>query len=215
MPAQAGTRIDWRDRDRELLDRLRIHPCTIQEVLDIFPSYDTALQRLRKLRKRGKVRLVGRVQLKETGRPRDVYCGWHPKADTLLHELLLTRFLLKFPSQSIRRKNLEPFNHPDAEILIGETRYYVELDTGTMSHKQIEQRFDEYRGALGTILWVTLSEERLQGLRAKAGPIKDIILFTTLDRFLSDPFGSVWTLADGTRVEPTQGEPPSSKVGGD
>src|SRR5207245_2412816 len=66
---------DWRGRRRRLIDRLRVHPCTMHELLDLFPSMDACKKCIAKLVRRRLVRIVGTVVVSGDGmgRPRYVY----------------------------------------------------------------------------------------------------------------------------------------------
>jgi hypothetical protein len=76
---------------------------------------------------------------------------------------------------------------PDKRLL------YVELDTGTETYTQVEQRQRKgYRGVQDLLLYVTLSDQRLEGLVAHANFVKRIALFTTLAKVKQDPYGDIW-----------------------
>src|SRR4051812_31805966 len=95
-----------RARDAQVLWLLRSHPATAGMLVEVglFPGKRRALRRLSRLRERGQVRCVGVVSLKD-GRPEQVYGAgrWMAKADTLFHEVQITRVLLKTHADEVRR----------------------------------------------------------------------------------------------------------------
>ena len=74
-----------------------------------------------------------------------------------------------------------------------ERLFYVELDTGSQPLMRVSRRQYVYRDTKDYVLYVTLSERRLKGLIKCSERIKEIALFTTLQRVLDDPFGNIWT----------------------
>src|SRR5690349_3858636 len=66
--ARAG-RADWRKTRQSILDRARIHPCTVKHFFDLFSSPQAAYRSVARLRKHGKLRPIGPVMLKGEGRP--------------------------------------------------------------------------------------------------------------------------------------------------
>ena len=190
--ASQGSKRDWRDIRRAILDRVAIHPCTAAHFTDLFASTSAAYRSVARLRKRGKIRPVGTVMLKDSGRPLVVYCNtWQPK--DLRHEVLLTDFLLLYPQAIVRRGYaVDETIRPDAELTFGSRRLLVELDTGEMTHRQVQQRWSVYRGVEDLLLVVTCSPTRLENLRRTCEAVANIALFTTLDQAKPSPFGEIW-----------------------
>src|SRR5262245_49738780 len=122
---------DWRQRDHEILRFAQRHVCTTRHLGRHFTSPQAAYRRIEKLRKRGLLRLVGKVMMSDSGAPENVFCnGWKPKYDQLRHELLLTEFLLGYPdADTIRGWAVNRRLRPDAEMTLDDYFYYVELDT--------------------------------------------------------------------------------------
>src|SRR5437763_343617 len=94
-----------RARDERVCRLLGEHPATAAMLvwLGWFPSKNKTLRRLRRLVTKGRVRLVGTVARKATGRPEHVYCGWRPKVDQLLHEVELTEVCQRLHAQAVLR----------------------------------------------------------------------------------------------------------------
>ena len=133
--------------------------------------------------------------MKKTGHPETVYCnGWKPKSDHLRHELLLTDFLLCYPEFAVVRGWLVNQRiRPDAEMRNGETKLNVELDTGKQTYRMVQRRQKEaYADEQDLLLYVTLTERRMAGLIQHSEAVKDIALFTTLERVQADPDGEIW-----------------------
>jgi hypothetical protein len=140
--------------------------------------------------------------LRDEGRPLVVYCnGWRPKEDHMRHEVLLTDFLLRYPQASVRRGyDVDQPIRADAEMVLNSRRYFVELDTGEMTHRQVRQRWSVYRDVTDFLLVVTSSESRLEGLRRNAEAVAGIALFTTLTAAMESPLGEIWIDCAGNRA---------------
>lgn len=95
---------------------------------------------------------------------------------------------------------------PDAEYTYGKKRFFVELDTGEETHRQVLAKWHRnYRGVLpgyqfDYLLVVTLKEDRLPTLIARAKKVSQVALFTTLDAVRKEPHGVVWTDHYGKQV---------------
>lgn len=183
-------------RDQVISDLLDHHAMTIAQLVEIglFPSAKVAQRRMRTLVRRKKVKLCGMAQLNDRGRPHYVYARWNPKQDNLRHEVLLTEFLIPFfGAKIVRGYETDRTLRPDAEVTINGNKYLIEQDCGTMSyHDILHKRFKKYEGYEGIVLWVTLTDARMDGLRRRAERVKDSALFTTLTASLTEPFGGVW-----------------------
>jgi predicted transcriptional regulator len=193
-----------RRRDAQILWLLERHPATARMLagIGLFPAAKKATRRLSRLSKRGLIRRLGTVSLKD-GRPEHVYCRGRWKADNLLHEVQLTRVCLKMHAEVVRRgsREVDPFLRPDAELLIGGKRFFLEIDLGTMSCPDVVQnRFGKYRGTQDFVLWVCASARRMELLRHSAEVIREIALFTTLDLALDNPHAPIWVDFDGERA---------------
>jgi hypothetical protein len=186
------------ERDARILAFLDTHPATIAQLLrqGFFPSAETARRRLSKLVKKHKVKPVGFAVLK-SGRPQAVYCRYPVK--NVEHEVYLTDFLLLYPqAHIIRGCETDKKIRPDAEMRIGDTAYYVELDNGTIGYREIvSERYAKYKDFQGLCLWVATNDIRANGLRDRALPVRHSALFTTLDSVKQQPHGGVWVDYDG------------------
>ena len=194
---QNGSRThEGKTRDQVIFDLLDRHPMTIDQLVRIglFPSAKIAQRRMMKLVQRRKVKLCGMAQLNDRGRPSYVFARWTLKVDTCRHEVLLTEFLIPFfLAEIIRGYETDRTLRPDAEMTINGHKYLVEQDCCTMSyHDIVHKRFKKYEGYDGVVLWVTLTDARMDGLRRRAERVKDNALFTTLTSSLKEPFGGVW-----------------------
>lgn len=194
-PSASNSLQQARQRDATIRWLLQEHPVTAAQLvqLGLFPGKNKALQRLRRLVRRGQVRLVGTV-CRGPGRPEHVYCRWRPGADQMLHEVELTELCLRLDAGTIRRGPAVLDRHvlPDAEVRIGSEVYYLELDRGTMSYAQLARRFRLYEGCPHLSLWVCSTAERMDGLRERAGTIEQTALFTTRAEALAGPHGAIW-----------------------
>ena len=139
--------------------------------------------------------------IQDNGRPESVFCnGWRPKYDQLRHEVKLTDFLLLYtPDELVRGWYVDRTIRPDAQMLLEEQKYYVELDTGHMSMGQIKRRQVVYRDVTDhLVLYVTLgTQRRVKSLIQASQLIDKIGLFTTLDEAMADPSGAIWKTREG------------------
>lgn len=136
----------------------------------------------------------------DAGRPEKVYCNsYRPKFDQLLHELLLTDFLLAYPDADVLRGwAVDRHRRPDAEMTLDGDHFDVELDTGEQSYAQVRRRQQRYIGSENRVLYVTTSRIRLAGLIEHTHEaIRPITWFTTLDAAIQDPLGAIWSNCHG------------------
>ena len=184
-----------------ICDLLDIHPMTADQLVryGYFPTRKNALRRMLKLVRTKRIRQCPPVLLHKQGRPENVYCRWQPKHDNLRHEVLLTEFLLPFKdAQIVRGYDVRHDLRPDAVMTLFGQEYLVEMDTGSMSYRDIlRKRFSKYEQFGGIVLWVCLTETRKEGLRSRAERVRHNALFTTLFAHLTEPFGGVWIDYDG------------------
>lgn len=162
------------------------------------------------MRKR-QLRCVGTVAMNESGRPSKVYCNlWWPKGDNLIHEVLTTMAVFPYLagcSDTRRGYKVDRQLRPDAELVIGERMFYVELDTRNMDYeyRKLRRRWRRYeavntgQGSLGLVLVVTSSVEHLQRTVEHSDGVENVGLFTTLDRIWDDPYGEIWEDVTGSR----------------
>ena len=185
---------------QRIVELADIHVCAIRHFLPDFPSRATAYRTIARLRKERRLRCVGHVVMCAAGRPETVFCNtWKPSK--LRHELLLTDFLLCYPKATIVRGwRVDKRIRADAEMMLDGRKFFVELDTGEQSYRQVRDRQLSYAGVQDFLLYVTLSERRLQGLLGQADAVKGIALFSTLRRVQVDPAGEVWTDCYGGRA---------------
>lgn len=208
-----------RDRDRLLLWLLDSHPATAGMLagVGLFPSPKKANRRLLRLARRQKVALLGTVCLK-IGRPEHVYgrARWMRKADTLVHEVQITRVCLKIDADEVRRGpgSVDGYIQPDAELLIAGRRFFLEFDQGTMSIADVvRKRFGKYTATKEFVLWVCPTQTRLETLRRHAASLRGTALFTTLERALACPHSAVWSDVNGAQAALPHGGNPYPPTG--
>lgn len=141
-------------------------------------------------------------------RPLDVYCnGWQPQPAKLRHEKLLTDMLLAMGDIEIcRGYEVNSDVEPDAELWINGRHFYVEMDTGTMSHWHLKRKWikrysrviERVRtGSKEFLLVVCVTERRLKGLIERSEPVREIALYSTVERVMNNPWGKVWLDGNG------------------
>lgn len=207
VPTTSSTRNNnrfARERDALILRLLDHHPATASMLASIglFPTRKKASERLARLTKRGRVRLLGTVSLGD-GRPQHVYGRGRCKRDNLLHEVQLTRVCLRIQAEEVRRGSGEVDGTllPDAELVINGKQYFLEMDCGTMSYSQVvRDRFLKYRFAEQLVLWVCPTDARREGLRRHAEMNRATALFTTFAEAVTNPHAPIWVDFDGGRA---------------
>jgi hypothetical protein len=128
-----------------------------------------------KQRKRGRVRVVGVVQRRDTGRPELVY-GFATRDHEHCIRVTDLELILGVPITDGRAGDTEP----DGLAQIGGRLVAVEVDnSGHMDRKQMRRKWHRYQNFAGFILVVTLTSGRMERLRKDAELVKDKALFTT------------------------------------
>lgn len=192
---------DWSERDDAILDRVSIHPCTPQQLMDFFPCKTIGYRRIVKLRNRKRITHRGTAMINHSGRPQDVYCNdWKPKHNNLRHEVLLTDFLLLYPDAAIvRGYDVDRKIRPDAEMSFdnGKKHHFVELDTGHVRYNKLKERWKAYGNTKDLLLVVTSTQKRLQNLLKHSQRVAHIAVFTTLAEARKNPHGKIWIDTSG------------------
>lgn len=194
---------NWRDRDDRIKQRVQQHVCCPRHFFDLFGTPQATYRRLARLVALKQLRIVGEIMVNDSGRPQKCYCnGWRPKPDQVRHEVLLTDFLFCYPEAHVVRGWLVNKElRPDAEMTLGGIHFNVELDTGSESHSQVRRRQGVYVSTSDMVLFVTLSERRMNGLmKGCLDEVKGMCLFGTLDGVRAEPEGEVWMDVDGNRA---------------
>lgn len=203
MPSPQESLRYSRTRDQQILWLLQNHPITARELVSLgwFPQVAKARKRLRRLAMRRKILCVGSVQRK-LGRPELVYSKTRIKSDDLLHEVELSELCLRLNVDQIERGSeiQRSYYRPDAQLTLSGKVLYLEYDRGTMSAKQLEQRFQKYRDCQTFCLWVCQTPSRVELLRKLATPIRISGLFTTKAELMHDPHGRIWIDSEGNRA---------------
>jgi hypothetical protein len=192
---------EWRRRDARIFEFLARRSATTAQLAAFFPGR-TLAARIKKAsrwvvrqRKRGRVRVVGVVQRRDTGRPEIVY-GRSSK--DLEHDVRITdlELLLGTPIQPGVKVGRTV---PDGVMVRDGRRCFIEVDnSGKMTPKQMQAKWDRYRGVDGFILVVAVKEERMQRLRKGAEAVQDLaILLTTFDRLRA---GQPWVDWSGDSI---------------
>lgn len=185
----------WREREEYILKLASIHPIIRKHVEGCFPSKAACYKKIQKLVRQKKLRRVGTVMMNDSGRAEDVFCNWTPALNQLRHDLLTTDFALCYPQATFVRgwKHINRKYRADAEMTLDGTLYFFEMDTGSEGYDKVRQRQRAY-ASVGEafVLYVTLSERRLKRLIRESEAIKEVGLFTTLERVMAEPGGVIW-----------------------
>jgi hypothetical protein len=136
-------------------------------------------------RRRGRVKAVGVVQRRDTGRPEVVY-GRRCKPTEIEHEVRVADLALHLRDYPFRRGEKVGRAEPDAVIVMDGHRIAIEVDnSGKMTSRQMAAKWERYQGSVEDILVVALAEGRMERLQKGAEAVKDRALFTTFARLRS------------------------------
>jgi hypothetical protein len=136
-------------------------------------------------RRRGRVKVVGIVQRRDTGRPEIVY-GKRCKATETEHEVRITDLALHFRDWPFIRGEKVGRAEPDALMVMEGHRVAIEVDnSGKMAARQMAAKWERYQGGSEDILVIAMTEGRMERLRKGAEAVKDRALFTTFARLRS------------------------------
>lgn len=161
-------------------------------MLGLFPNLDRARRRLRRMWERGEIGFMRSVELPD-GRRTLVYAKF--QITNPLHELQLTDVCLKVKADEIRRLHAvdQRFN-ADAEVVIDQKVFYVELDRGTEGYAQVRKQMKNYQDANADVLWIVPTITRMNGMMK--GTTSGNLWFTTYAQSLT-PHAEVWVNVHG------------------
>jgi len=189
----------WRPKHAARFEFLKRHSATAAQLAQGFFTGRTLETKKRKARRwiakhrgRKRITVIGIVQRRDTGRPEVVY-GRRCKQDQIEHEVRVTDFALIFKDSPISRDAKAGRTEADGIMIRDGDRCYIEIDnSGKMTARQMESKWQRYQGVVGYILVVAVTESRMQRLRKGADLVKDIALFTTFER-LGSELSEAWT----------------------
>ena len=147
-----------------------------------------------KQRKRGKIRVVGIVQRRDTGRPEIAY-GRRCKPNDIEHEVRVADLELILKVKIERGVQINGAE-PDGAAEIGGRTCYVEVDhSGKMTAGQMKEKWRRYCSVVQEgeeevrrpptdcfILVVAMNEGRMKRLMDWSGMVREVALFTTFAR---------------------------------
>lgn len=153
---------------------------------------DTASHKTLSLEKKEKIKVVGMIQAKGTGRPKKLFGTRAIKTDQAEHEHRITWVRVSYPKAAfVRGTAVDPQYRADAEMQLEEF-YMVEVDRGTESAEQVQKRFQVYAAYEGFVLWIAPDAKRREFMRKLAEPVAHNALFSTLPEVIESPFGNHW-----------------------
>lgn len=162
-----------------------------------FVSLAAARAKLWRLEKQKKIRKVGTVSFRSTGRPLDMYCTRKIAKGTLLHDLIVSKLVQPLFQRGV------PLNREDgtyrSDCVIGE-ELYLELDRGTESLDQVLKHISGYLPCEGYILFVAPTEHRKNRVLRGVRGLEDKFLATTLKEAQHDILGEIWEDSLGNRT---------------
>lgn len=158
-------------------------------------SRDTKIsQVVLKLERKKKLHFVGRYRKK--GRPLNLYATW--KCPVPEHDFELSQILeaMAWPT-ALRGPKVDKELLPDAELFIGNNRYLMEMDTGTMTQKKVRARWKKLARSTDVVLVITSSQRRRKSLQSWSTLLRDRILIAVHEELKSTPWGPVWLDIEG------------------
>ncbi len=182
-----------RPRHAAIYEFLQRHSATTAQLAERFFTGATLATRKKKAsrwiakqRRRGRVKVVGMVQRRDTGRP-EIVCGRSCKQDQIEYEVRVADLALLFRDSPMTRGVKVGRTEADGLMIRDGRRCYIEVDnSGKMTAIQMKAKWKRYDGADGFILVVAVTEGRMQRLRHGAEQVKNIALFTTFTRLQSE-----------------------------
>jgi hypothetical protein len=191
---------NWRKRDADVFADLRDLSVCSAHLAHRFGGRSLAAKRkkaaawLCRQRRRGRVRVVGVIQRRDTGRPEVMY-GRRVAQVELDHEAHVSDVRFHFRSWPFSRDARVGKTTSDGVLTIDGRRCYLEIDMGTMTRKQMQKKWNRY-GVVGDIfiLVVSPTEARMDRMRGWAEKVKDVAFFTTFDRLFA---GRPWVSFSG------------------
>lgn len=181
----------WRLRNAAIFAFLARHSATTDQIARRFFPGRTLETRKKKAsrwlvrqRRRGRVRVIGVVQRRETGRPEIVY-GRRCPQDQIEHEVRVAETELLLGTE-LQREAKAGRTQADAVMVREGRTCFIEVDnSGNMTAAQMRAKWRRYEGVDGFILVIAVTEGRMQRLRKGADLVKDAALFTTFERLRS------------------------------
>jgi hypothetical protein len=214
--------LTWWDRNRQAEVWVRSHPSDVNLLLPIF-GYEgpisgemtqeqsralrlakaRAYHAMNRLYEQGKIKYHWWQRVNREGHPIHIWCGWQVKADTLKgHELPLSYFCRAYKEfEWIRGHSkiarLYGDTLPDA-VMVGEKEMLVEYDSREETEDQYRDHMKRYTKEERRLLIVAPygGDERLRQLVAWGEAVNHLAFYTTLDRAMQDPYGSIWVNAE-------------------
>lgn len=197
----------WRPRHARILAFLGLFCLTTADIASFFGGTTVEVRErqasrwLVTQRRRNRVRMVGIVQEKATGRPAYIY-GRYAKQQELFHELAVGRFALVYREHwTFSRDAAVGKTVADAAMTNGGRKAWLEVDN---AHKQTKAQYRAkwrlYSGVQDFVLVVCHTERRMQKVRSWSEPVREIALFTTFERLASEQ-DEPWIDFDGHSTE--------------
>lgn len=176
--------------------------------------YKVLSRTLVNMNRRGDIRIHGTVPGDVGSPPRNMY-GIEPVHPQLLvHEWMMTRYwkALGWPSGVARLSDVEDVPvarngsvsyriRPDAARVFpnGKIRWY-ELDRATEGRAEIDRKVEAYADKKRAVLFITVSDVRLQKLRRWTEALRGFAFFSVWNALVRDPRGPQWIDHAGNRV---------------
>jgi hypothetical protein len=159
--------------------------------LDICPNRALLYKILAGMVKRGEIRHAWFLPSGKTGgRPKKILSNRKVESDCLRHEISLTWVLLALGYPCRRLDDVDQRLLPDAEIEVNGELHFGELDTGSERGRKIEERLSIWGTVSDPILWIVMTEQRRQSLRAKDR--NENSYFGVWKEVVNNPKGEVW-----------------------
>ncbi len=184
-----------KQRTEEALVQLATIPLTPRQAVKrgLWPSAEIARRVLNKLRKRGRIKRIGDVNLFGN----DEFLWYRGNIQHRQHEAEITEIQLGIKAQEVRRLyEVDPEVRMDAVIVSNGVEIPWEHESSEkLNIRQIKEKMDRYGDKL--VVWTCMSKTWLDKLTRFA--TSDKHMFTTFEHAVDDFHGPIWVDRHGNR----------------
>lgn len=176
----------WRPVREARFDFARRHTFTRDQFVRLFFRGGTMETRKKRTSRflakhRERIPVRGAMQRKDTGRPELIY-GRKCKPSEAAHEVMVAEFEV-LTGIRLERSKKSGRAEPDGTGEKDGVSFSLEVDhSGHMTKKQMQAKWERYKGSDGFVLVVAMTEGRMRKLMEWAEDVTERALFSTFDR---------------------------------
>lgn len=218
-----------RRRHLAIRERVEAHPCTKADLEDIFAElngkhttpngkainvrYKVLSRTLANMVRRREIGIVGTVEGDIGSPPQNLYAVERVPVSRAMHDWFLTRYFRALGWPKVRRGgDVEPIEvydgaklkftiRPDASRVFptGKQGYY-EMDMATEDKPDIDLKVEGYRTVKRAVLFITITEARLDKLMRWTEGLKGFSFFCLWREAVAKPRGNIWSDHHGNKI---------------